>query len=216
MINDERSKFNRFINLDSIEDRIINYLISSNTIEANRIWKVLKYPDVDALLKPDLTKEEKSALVDNGASDQSERRVFRYPYFEDAFVVKGSILRIYIDSVVPENHLVSKVNIGFDIISNNKINNLYNDENDEFENPEKYRQNSESIMFKSRNSVLLRNLLAELNGREIEGVGVLQFNQDLSMFSQARLGFFNNQNYFGYKVLMACMQSGVDVCGSIK
>lgn len=210
MINDERSKFNRFINLDSIEDRIINYLISSNTIEANRIWKVLKYPDVDALLKSDLTKEEKSALVDNGASDQSEKRVFRYPYIEDAFVVKGSILRIYIDSVVPENHLVSKVNIGFDIISNNKINNLYNDENDEFENPEKYRPNSESIMFKSRNSVLLRNLLAELNGREIEGVGVLQFNQDLSMFSQARLGFFNNQNYFGYKVLMACMQSGVD------
>jgi len=60
MLNETRSKFNRFINLDSIEDRIINYLISSNTVEANRIWKVLKYSDVDALLKADLTKEEKS------------------------------------------------------------------------------------------------------------------------------------------------------------
>lgn len=209
MLNETRSKFNRFINLDSIEDRIINYLISSDTVEANRIWKVLKYSDVDALLKPDLTKDEKSALVDNGSADQSEKRVFRYPYLEDAFVVKSSILRIYIDSVVPENHLVSKVNIGFDLISNNKINNLYNDENDEFENPDKYKPNAESVMLKSRNSVLLRNLLSELNGKEIEGVGVLQFNQDVSMFSQARLGFFNNQNYSGYKVLMACMQSGV-------
>lgn len=208
-MNEQRSIFNRFDNLDSIEDRIINYLIESDSVYANRIWKVLKYSEVDALLQEDLTKEEKSKLVDNGAADQSEKRVFRYPYFEDAFVVKSSVLRIYIDSVVPENHLVSKVNIGFDLISNNKINNLYNDENDNLEYPDTYRPISENVMLKSRNSVLLKNLLAELNGKDIEGVGVLQFNQDLSMFSQARLGFFNNQNYSGYKVLMACMQSGV-------
>lgn len=207
---ENRSNFNRFINLDSIEDRIINYLIESDSVYANRIWKVLKYPDIDALLKPNLTKKEKSELVDNGSASQSEKRVFRYPFLEDAFTVKSSILRIYIDSVVPENHLVAKVNIGFDLISNDKINNLYNDENDSLENPETYRPISESIMLKSRNSVLLKNLLAELNGKEIAGVGVLQFNQDLSMFSQARLGFFNNQNYSGYKVLMACMQSGVN------
>jgi hypothetical protein len=207
---EDRSQFNRFINLDSIEDRIINYLVDSDSIYANRIWKVLKYSEVDALLRPNLTKKEKIELIDNGSSDQSEKRVFRYPYLEDAFVVKSSILRIYIDSVVPENHLVSKVNIGFDLISNNKINNLYNDENDELEYPETYRPISETIRIKSRNSVLLKNLLSELNGKEIAGVGVLQFNQDLSPFSQARLGFFNNQNYSGYKVLMCCMHSGVN------
>ena len=206
----DTSVFNRFINLDSIEDRIIGYLINSDSVYAERIWKLLKYPEADALLRPNLTKQEKAKLVDDNTTNQDDKAVFRYPFLEDAFVVKSSIIRFYIDSVVPVNHLVSTVNIGIDIISNNKINNVYNDENDEIENPDGFKKTDEFISIKSRNECLFKNILAVLNGKNIEGVGVLQFNQNLSPFSQARLGFFNNQNYFGYKVLIACQQSGVD------
>ena len=92
-----QQNYNRFMNLDSITDRIINYLIKSDSIYANRIWKLLKYPEVDALLQQDLTQEEKAELVDNDSTEQSTKRVFRYPFIEDSFVVKASIMRIYID-----------------------------------------------------------------------------------------------------------------------
>lgn len=204
-----QQNYNRFMNLDSITDRIINYLIKSDSIYANRIWKLLKYPEVDALLQQDLTQEEKAELVDNDSTEQSTKRVFRYPFIEDSFVVKASIMRIYIDTILPQNHLNSVVNVGFDLLNHNKLSNVYNDSNDELENPLAFRPVEQEIMLKSRQEVFLKNILAELNGADIEGVGVLVFDKNLSPFSQAKLGYFNNKNYTGYQLLMACMQSGV-------
>lgn len=201
--------YNRFMNLDSISERIINYLIKSDTIYANRLWKLLKYPETDALLKQNLTQTEKAELVDNEKGDQSLKRVFRYPVLEDSFVVQTSLLRIYLDSIIPQNHLVSTVNIGFDIVTHNKLSNVYNDSFDELENPDEFRAIESEIMLKSRNDVFLKNLLAELNGKDIEGVGQLQFDRTLSPFAQGKLGLFNNKNYSGYKVIIPCMQSGV-------
>lgn len=205
-----QAQYNRFTNLDSIEERIINYLIKSDSIYANRIWKILKYSTIDALLKEDLTQSEKAILVDDDGEFQTKKRVFRYPFLEDAFTEQCSLMRIYIDSIVPINHLTSIVNVGIDLITHNKINNLYNDASDEIENPENYNPTENEIVIKSRKTAFLKNILAELNGANIAGVGQLQFNRELSFFSQAKLGLFNNRDYTGYKVIFACMQSGVD------
>lgn len=214
MFDDNNVAFNRYSNLDSIEDRIINYLIQSDSIHANRIWKLLKYGAKDALLKDNLTTSEKSKLIDTGASDQSEFRIFKQPFMEDAFTVECSMLKFYVDSVVPVNHLIGTVNVGIDIMTHNKIQLVYNDAFDEIENPDTYRPIEENIITKNRNTLLLKCILAELNGTTIEGVGQLQFNQKLSMFSQARLGLYNNKNYCGYKTLIACQMSGVSVNGN--
>ena len=204
-----QQSYNRFINLDSIGERIINHLITSNTLYSNRIWKLLKYSEKEALLKENLTREEKIALVDNDGIYQSDKRIFRYPFLEDSFVVEASCLRIYIDSVVPMNHLTSVVNVGFDLLTHNKLSNVYNDSSDELEYPESFKKNEENIMLKSRSEVLLKNILAEFNGTDVEGVGQLCFDRNLSVFSQAKLGLFNNKNYSGYKLIIPCMQSGV-------
>lgn len=204
-----QSQYNRFVNLDSIEERIINYLIKSDSIYANRIWKILKYSDSKALLQKDLTQEEKAKLVDNDSEAQTTKRVFRYPFIEDAFIEQCSLMRIYIDSIIPVNHLSSIVNVGIDLVTHNKINNLYNDSGDKIEYPNNYNPTEDEVVIKSRKSVFLRNVLAELNGVDIEGVGQLQFNRELSSFSQAKLGLFNNRDYTGFKVIFACMQSGV-------
>lgn len=201
--------FNRFVNIDSIEERIINHFVTSETDEANRICKLLKYPDSRALLKPNLTRNEKSQLVDMDSSNQEDKRFFRSPFIEDAMTVQCSLIRVYIDSIVPKNHLNSIVNVGFDIVTHNKIINVYNDACDDLENPEQFRPIEQEVMMKSRNSVILKNLLAEINGLEIAGVGKFQFNQQLSVFSQAKLGIFNNKNYMGYKVIVPVMMSGV-------
>lgn len=50
--------YNRFSNLESIEDRIIYYLLSpTNKTQdelywVHTIWKILMYDDIDALNKP--------------------------------------------------------------------------------------------------------------------------------------------------------------------
>lgn len=203
------NEFNRFSNLDSVQERIINYLILTNTTDINRIWKLLKYNTIDALLKDDLTQEEKAKLVDNDGIHQSEKKVFRYPFIEDAFTVESSILRIYVDNLIPKNHLYSTVNIGFEIISHNKISNVYNDASDEIEQERIYRPIEKEVYIKDRNTVLLKSLLSALNGADVSGVGVLQFNSKESPFDNAKYGIFNNKNYSGFRLIMSCGMSGV-------
>ena len=89
--------FNRFVNLDSIEERIINYLINSNSYNAERIWKLLKYGTLDALTKKNLTKKEKAELIYRGEAEQSNKRVFMQSYLDDAFTTQCSLLKFYIE-----------------------------------------------------------------------------------------------------------------------
>ena len=201
-----QQNYNRFMNLDSITDRIINYLIKSDSIYANRIWKLLKYPEVDALLQQDLTQEEKAELVDNDSTEQSTKRVFRYPFIEDSFVVKASIMRIYIDTILPQNHLNSVVNVGFDLLNHNKLSNVYNDSNDILEEG---REVEEDIIVKNRNNILLKSILGILNGANVEGVGMLQFNQSLTKESQMKNYSNNKTNFYGYSLVMSCIMSGM-------
>lgn len=210
MIMDNNVQFNRFYNMDSIEERLINFLIKSDSDDANRIWKLLKYNSMDALLKENLTRKERAKLIDEGNGDQSTYRVFKQAFIEDAFVEEASLLKFYIDSTIPVNHLVSTVNIGIDIMTHNKMQLVYNDSTDELENEPLYREIEKNIITKNRNSVLLKCLLSELNGKYVEGVGQLQFNQQLCYYSQARNGIFNNKNYNGFKLLIACQMSGVN------
>ena len=210
MIMDSNVQFNRFYNLDSIEERLINFLIKSDSDDANRIWKLLKYNSMEALLKENLTRKERSKLIDEGNGDQSTYRVFKQSFIEDAFVEEASLLKFYIDSTIPVNHLVSTVNIGIDIMTHNKMQLVYNDSTDELENEPLYREIEKNIITKNRNSVLLKCLLSEFNGKYVEGVGQLQFNQQLCYYSQARNGIFNNKNYNGFKLLIACQMSGVN------
>ena len=201
--------FNRFVNLDSIEDRIINFLINSKTKNAERIWKLLKYGTIDALNNDNLTRKEKSDLIYRGEAEQTNKRVFMQSYLDDAFTVQCSLLKIYIDSVVPINHLISNVNIGIDIMSHSKTQIVYNDAMDDIENPDTYREIESQIVYKNRNSLLLKCILAELNGANIEGIGQMQFNQKASVFNQSRSGIFDNKMYNGSKTIFVVPMSGV-------
>ena len=52
----DETQFNKFINIDSIDTRIVNYLRDSESKEAERIWKLSKYSDMRALFQEPLTK----------------------------------------------------------------------------------------------------------------------------------------------------------------
>ena len=194
------NSFNHFINLDSIETRIINYLKNTKTEEAERIWKLLKYSDMQALYKDNLTAEQKDALIYKDA-DEMGKRVFNFPWIEDKFAETCSLLKVYVYNIQSKNHLISTVNVGIDILSHNKLSNVYNDLCDPDDNG---RIIEENITVKNRNTVLLRSILCVLNGANIEGVGVLQFNGELSEYDKAAMKLSNDRDFYGYQLIMSC------------
>ena len=199
------TQFNKFHNVDSVETRIINYLKNTNTDDCNRLWKLLKYSDMKALYQDNLNSEEKNKLIYRD-KNESDCRVFSFPYVEDNFTEVCSIIKVYIYSIQPVNHLLSTVNVGIDILTHNKISNVYNDESDMLENG---RPVEENISTKNRNTVMLKAILAILNGADIEGAGVLQFNKELSDKCQAEMKLSNNRNFYGYTIVLSCQMSGM-------
>ena len=117
-----------------------------------------------------------------------------------------SIIKVYIHSVQPVNHLISTVNIGIDILTHNKISNVYNDESDVLDGG---RPVEENISIKNRNTIMLKTILSTLNGANVEGVGVLQFNKELSDKCQAEMKLSNNRNFYGYAIVLSCQMSGI-------
>lgn len=201
----DETQFNKFHNLDSIETRIINYLRNTNTDDCNRLWKLLKYSDMKALYKDNLSTADKKNLIYQDRNE-ADCRVFTFPYIEDNFTEVCSVIKVYMYSVQPVNHLVSTVNIGIDILTHNKISNVYNDESDVLDSG---RLVEENISTKNRNAIMLKTILATLNGADVEGVGVLQFNKELSDKCQAEMKLSNNRNFYGYTVVLSCQMSGV-------
>jgi hypothetical protein len=201
----DETQFNKFHNLDSIETRVINYLRDTNTDDCNRLWKLLKYSDMKALYKDNLSATDKKSLVYQDRNE-ADCRVFTFPYIEDNFTEVCSVIKVYMYSVKPVNHLVSTVNIGIDILTHNKISNVYNDESDILDGG---REVEENISTKNRNVIILKAILSTLNGADIEGVGVLQFNKELSDKCQAEMKLSNNRNFYGYTVVLSCQMSGI-------
>ena len=201
----DETQFNKFHNLDSIETRIINYLRDTNTDDCNRLWKLLKYSDMKALYKDNLSTIDKKNLIYQDRNE-SDCRVFTFPYIEDNFTEVCSVIKVYMYSIHPVNHLISTVNIGIDILTHNKISNVYNDESDILDGG---REVEENISTKNRNAIMLKAILNILNGADVEGVGVLQFNKELSDKCQAEMKLSNNRNFYGYTVVLSCQMSGV-------
>lgn len=201
----DETQFNKFHNLDSIETRVINYLRDTNTDDCNRLWKLLKYSDMKALYKDNLSASEKKALIYQDRNE-ADCRIFTFPYIEDNFTEVCSIIKVYMYNIRPVNHLVSTVNIGIDILTHNKISNVYNDECDVLDGG---RLVEENISTKNRNAIMLKAILSTLNGADVEGVGVLQFNKELSDKCQAEMKLSNNRNFYGYTVVLSCQMSGM-------
>jgi hypothetical protein len=201
------TNFNHFTNLDSVETRIIEYIRDSQRDEAQRVWKLLKYNDTRALFQNNLTPKEKNDLIYLD-QEQEKCRVFNFHYIEDEFVEMCSLIKVYIHSIEPVNHLVSRINVGIDILTHNKLTNVYNDNGDVLEGG---RPVEENIPVKNRNTVILQALLSLLNGAIVEGVGVLQFNMEMTKKCNAEMKLTNNKNFYGYSLVLSCEMSAVGV-----
>lgn len=231
MIVDDTSAFARYQSLESVEDRIIYYLLSpiNKTEEqmpfVRTLWSILYDNDIDCLNRSEPLdfSTDIAPLICNINGLQDSFRVFRTPYTEESWAEECSMLRIYIDSVVPVNHLRGTVNIGIDAIVHNKLANVAVAVADDANSPQNaagtvigtyrigtYNGIDFNIDYQSRLTLMLRCILTLLNGANIQGVGMLQFNKQIDgSYSKSLLNLWNNRNFYGQKIVFACQMAGV-------
>lgn len=222
----EYNDYNRFINIDGVEAKIIQHLLNSETKYAEYFWKILKYDTVDALSLPNLTKKEKCDLIDGystnvlgGQTDST--RVFFSPFVDDAWNKESSSAYIYVKDITPIDHTRATLSVAVETVIHAKINAILGDadelSNKENTNPNDYYYtdpDNPTVVSKSRATVLLKCILAELNGLYIDGIGYLQFdckqkedpNTDAN---RATSSVFNRRSFFGHIVKFELDMSGV-------
>lgn len=172
--------YNRFENLDGIETKIVNHLISSESKHAKIFWKLLKYNDIYALSQPDLTEAEKIELVYNDNGEMTSKRIFFQPFINDAWQEQCCSVYIFVSDIDPFDHTRSNVSVTVETVVHSKICAIAGDGDPEL-NPEANPNDSDAegniiVAYKNRATVLLKCILAELNGLYLDGIGYLQFN----------------------------------------
>lgn len=206
---DEYNQYARLPNLDGLEWKLVDFLIHSESKYAENIWKILKYDTPDALTKPNLTVEEKIALIclenDTG---ETGKRVFITPYINDAWTEQSSHIHIYVDAIHAPNHLVSNVHVSIETIVHSKIGIILSDLDEKNANPNDCREGEPLVLRKNRATVLLKNVIALFNGMIIDGIGTLQFNQEIDPYCVSNEYSWNSRAYYGHLTKMVVKMSG--------
>ena len=209
----EYNEFNRFENLDSIETKIVNHLVSSTSKHAKMFWKLLKYNDLYALSQPELTKAEKLELICNDNGSITSKRVFFQPFTDDAWQEQCCSVYIFVSDIYPLNHEQSNVSITVETVVHSSICAIAGD-GDKILNPEANPNDSDLqgnviVAFKNRATVLLKCVLAELNGLYLDGTGYLQFNAQNGLPGKVQMPLWINHSYYGHATTFSMALSGI-------
>lgn len=217
MANIVNNAYNRFVNLDSIEDRIIYYLITpygkteKQLKYVHQIWRLLYYKDINSLNLPLPNYEDIVKLICNDNIAESPYRIFRSSYLSEIWTEECTMLRIYLDSVSPVNHITAYEYIGIDILCHTKIINVKVADDDDSSIIGEYDGVQIKVETKNRLDVMLKSILYLLNGATIQGVGTLQFNAEHGgKIDQARLALWNKSSFEGFKVILSSIVSGAE------
>ena len=148
----------KYYELPKLTYRIIEILMKSE--DAEELWKSLKYDEPDAWNKPNLTMEEKAALIYPGGEHQEDYHVFMDFTMDDAVYKESTYLRIYPLELIPTNRTVGICSINFEVFTHSKLNHLSN--------------------YTTRIDDIIQILLRVLNGAEISNMGCLFFDASRS------------------------------------
>ena len=207
------NSFNRFENLDGIETKIVNHLISSDSKHAKIFWKLLKYNDIYALSQPELTKAEKLELVYNDNGEMTSKRVFFQPFVNDAWQEQCCSVYIFVSDIFPFDQGRANVDITVETVVHTKICAIAGD-GDPILNPVANPNDSDEqgniiVAYKNRATVLLKCILAELNGLFLDGIGYLQFNHRNGLKGQVQMPMWINHSYYGHATTFTMALSGI-------
>jgi hypothetical protein len=100
----------------------ITYLMNNNEL----IWKLIKYTDADAWEKPNLTLDQKRALVYNGKGDMTNFRVFMDKGQSSVFTQEISYIKISNYELKPITRTTGKIAIMMEVYCHYMTNQLSN------------------------------------------------------------------------------------------
>jgi len=170
-----KTAYNDFRQFSVLSYNCIKHLMMTNEL----VWKLLKYTDSAAWNKPDLTQEEKGALIYAGQQDTAMYNVFMDGKQPDVVMGEISMLRIMPHTALGLNRTVGYIEMSMEIFSHYKINHLSN--------------------YKTRIDTIAEELLATFNGADVGGLGLMSFDK---MADQSSRLFQTGQIPFGGKQLV--------------
>ena len=147
--------------------------------------------------------------------------MFFSPFVDDAWSDECCSVYIYVDDIYPIDHMRAIVSVLVETVIHSKINAVLSAA-DEISDPEGtnpndyfYKDSKNAVVeWKSRASVLLKCLLAELNGLYLDGIGYLTFNTEKNIEGdqtkgKATLSLFNRRSFFGHQIRFNVAMSGI-------
>ena len=167
--------YNDFRQFSNLSYNCIKHMMNNNEL----IWKLLKYTDPDAWNKPNLTQEEKAALIYHGQADTSKYNVFMDGKQPDVLVEEVTLVRIMPHAAIGMNRTVGYIEVDMEVFSHYHINHLSN--------------------YKTRIDTIAEELLSLFNGMDAGGLGLLTFDK---MADQSSRLFQAGQIPFGGKQLI--------------
>lgn len=223
----ELHDFNRFQELDGIEWKIISHLISSDTKHAKNFWKLLAHEEINALTMDTPSLRERLNLVwsDNEEKEMTDKRLFMQPFVDDAWSKQCSSVYVYVDEVSPMDATRANVVVSVEVVVHAKnsivtVPTEHDTENSRIETIDGTpvgtlydndfdKQGNIVVTRKNRATVLLKSVLAELNGLYLDGIGYLQLDKKAAKESKALLSLWNSRSYYGYTIKFGMVLGGV-------
>ena len=181
--------YNSFQEMPQMPYKIVAALLTETSKSAEDFWKLLKYTDVDALDKDNLTYDEKVALIWTGNSIEQNYNVFLKPLVGSSLdtAEAQTQLRIFRFTTMPTNQYEAIITIEADFITNEKTALVYQDG-----------------YLCERTDIMESLFLDIMNGRDIEiGSGFLVFNRELSRSCNSQLNIGNSKTFYGRSLVMA-------------
>ncbi len=180
--------FNDFSEMPYIPYKILETLLIEKSHIAEDFWKLLKYADVDALSKDNLTYEEKVSLIWRGESIEQNYNVFLKPLVGSSLdtAEAQTQLRIFRFTNMPTNQFEAVITFEADFITNEKTALVY--------------QNG---MLCERTDLMESMFLNIMNGRDIGiGSGYINFNREFSRSCNSQLNIGNSKSFYGRSLVM--------------
>lgn len=181
--------FNDFSEMPYIPYKMLEALLTEESQVAQDFWKLLKYADVDALDKDNLTYEEKVELIWRGESLEQNFNVFLKPLIGSSLdtAEAQTQLRIFRFTSMPTNQFEAILTIEADFITNEKTALVY--------------QNG---MLCERTDLMESMFLNIFNGRDIGvGSGFVTFNREFSRSCNSQLNIGNSKSFYGRSLVLA-------------
>ena len=181
--------FNDFSEMPYIPYKMLEALLTEESQVAQDFWKLLKYADVDALDKDNLTYEEKVELIWRGESLEQNFNVFLKPLIGSSLdtAEAQTQLRIFRFTSMPTNQFEAILTIEADFITNEKTALVY--------------QNG---MLCESTDLMESMFLNIFNGRDIGvGSGFVTFNREFSRSCNSQLNIGNSKSFYGRSLVLA-------------